>query len=130
VAGGYLSINIQKYGCLEITSRGKTVLRDDAAFHFREISDTKPFRKRSTSSRKSEVAALSDLNAAAFSQLKILRLELAKERTVPAYVIFSDATLLDMISKRPTNREEMLEVNGVGPGKFKKYGDIFLAALT
>ena len=130
VAGGYLSINIQKYGCLEITSRGKTVLRDDAAFHFREISGIKPFSKRSTSSRKNEVAALSDLNAAAFSQLKILRLELAKERTVPAYVIFSDATLLDMISKRPTNREEMLEVNGVGPGKFKKYGDIFLAALT
>jgi len=129
VAGGYLSINVQKYGCLEITSRGQTVLRDDAAFHFREISDTKPSSKRSTSSRKNDVAALSDPDVATFSQLKVLRLELAKERTVPAYVIFSDATLLDMISKRPTSREEMLEVNGVGPGKFEKYGDVFLAAL-
>jgi ATP-dependent DNA helicase RecQ len=130
VAGGYLSINVQKYGCLEITSRGQTVLRDDAAFHFREISETKPSSKRSISSRKNEVASLSDLDAAAFSQLKILRLELAKERTVPAYVIFSDATLLDMISKRPTCCKEMLEVNGVGPEKFEKYGDVFLAALT
>jgi len=130
VAGGYLSINVQKYGCLEITSRGQTVLRDDAAFHFREISHTKPSSKRSTSSRKNDVAALSDSDAAAFSQLKTLRLELAKERTVPAYVIFSDATLLDMIAKRPTSREAMLEVNGVGPGKFEKYGDIFLNALT
>jgi ATP-dependent DNA helicase RecQ len=130
VAGGYLSINVQKYGCLEITSRGKTVLLDDAAFHFREISNTKPSSKRSTSSRKNKVAALSDLDAAAFSELKTLRLELAKERTVPAYVIFSDATLLDMIAKRPTTRKEMLEVNGVGPGKFEKYGDIFLVALT
>ena len=130
VAGGYLSINVQKYGCLEITSRGETVLHDDAAFHFREISNTKPSSKRSTSSRKNKVAALSDLDAAAFSELKTLRLELAKERTVPAYVIFSDATLLDMIAKRPTTRKEMLEVNGVGPGKFEKYGDIFLVALT
>jgi ATP-dependent DNA helicase RecQ len=130
VAGGYLSINVQKYGCLEITSRGKTVLLDDAAFHFREISNTKPSSKRSTSSRKNKVAALSDLDAAAFSELKTLRLELAKERTVPAYVIFSDATLLDMIAKRPTTRKEMLEVNGVGHGKFEKYGDIFLVALT
>jgi superfamily II DNA helicase RecQ len=35
-----------------------------------------------------------------------------------------------MILKRPTSREEMLEVNGVGPGKFEKYGDVFLAALA
>ena len=129
VAGGFLSINIQKYGCLEITARGQAVLRDEAAFYFREMSDSKLSSVQRNSSRKNNVAVLSDSDTAIFSQLKSLRLELARERTVPAYVIFSDATLLDMIAKRPTCREEMLEVNGVGHGKFEKYGDVFLAAL-
>jgi len=129
VAGGFLSINIQKYGCLEITARGQTVLHDNAAFHFREMSDRKPTSVQRNSSRKNKVEVLSDADTATFSQLKSLRLELAREYTVPAYVIFSDATLLDMIAKRPTSREEMLEVNGVGYGKFEKYGDVFLAVL-
>jgi len=129
VSGGFLSINIQKYGCLEITTRGQSLMSDNSAFYFREISDTNLSRQQITASKKNKVIVLSEPDQAILSQVKTLRLELARKHKVPAYVIFSNATLLDMISKRPTCREEMLKVNGVGQAKFEKYGDIFLDFL-
>ncbi|MEG2097655.1 MAG: RecQ family ATP-dependent DNA helicase, partial [Pseudoflavonifractor sp.] len=61
--------------------------------------------------------------------LKKLRLDLAHTQGVPAFVIFSDSTLIDMCDKRPTTRQALLEVSGVGATKLNRYGDAFLAAL-
>ena len=63
------------------------------------------------------------------SALKARRRELAAERNVPAYVVFSDATLIDMAQLRPTNLELMASVNGVGPKKLETFGQIFLDVL-
>ncbi|MBT4934497.1 MAG: DNA helicase RecQ [Rhodospirillaceae bacterium] len=128
VAGGYLSINVEKYGRLEITARGQAVIEDNEAFLFKEISEA-PL-KSSKPSRSKAVQALSDQDAGVFSDVKALRLKLAKQNNVPAYVVFSDATLIDMVAKRPATREEMLGVSGVGPSKLEKYGDLFLEALS
>ena len=127
VAGGYLSINVQKYGCLEITQKGRAVLNYGEPFMFREISE-----KNVASSRKPEkvVQELCDVDASAFLELKALRLGLAQEKNVPAYVIFSDATLRDMVVKRPATRDQMLDVSGVGLTKFEAYGELFLAAIS
>ena len=127
---GILSINIQKYGRLEITTRGQSFLRDYSTFYFKDINGIKLSSKQITASRREKVTILSDTDETTLTQLKNLRLELARERSVPAYVIFSDATLLDMIAKRPTCREEMLEVSGVGQVKLEKYGDVFLEVLA
>ena len=129
VAGGYLSINVQKYGCLEITNRGQGVVQGDVPFLFRKIDRKKVKRLRASSSGDKAYQALFGPDADALAELKALRLRLAKERGVPAYVVFSDATLLDMVVKRPVNRDQMLEVNGVGPGKLEKYGDLFIEAM-
>lgn len=130
VAGGYLSINVQKYGCLEITARGRDVLSNNAPFMFREISEIKTTRSKKTSSRKREEQELSTQDADAFHDLKALRLKIAQDKNVPAYVVFSDTTLLDMIEKRPSTRDQMLEVNGVGPSKLEAYGEQFLEAIA
>jgi len=58
-----------------------------------------------------------------------LRKSLADRRKVPAYVIFSDATLLAMAAARPRSRAELLAVSGGGPKKLASYGDAFLAVL-
>ncbi len=68
-------------------------------------------------------------DATLFDRLKQLRRELATERGVPAYVVFSDATLLEMAAHKPKNRAELLAVAGVGPSKLERYGDQFLALL-
>ncbi|HSM09743.1 MAG TPA: RecQ family ATP-dependent DNA helicase, partial [Gemmatimonadota bacterium] len=64
-----------------------------------------------------------------FQRLRALRKRLADHHDVPAYVIFSDRTLWDMIDRRPRSLGEMLDVHGVGSTKLERYGDEFLSAL-
>jgi ATP-dependent DNA helicase RecQ len=64
-----------------------------------------------------------------FEELRALRRSLADERNVPAYVVFSDATLLAMTERRPTTEAELLSIGGVGPKKLESYGNAFLDAI-
>jgi ATP-dependent DNA helicase RecQ len=70
-----------------------------------------------------------DVDNPLLERLRELRRSLAKERNVPAYVIFNDATLLEMAHRLPTTPEELLLVPGVGPAKLERYGDRFLEQL-
>ena len=63
-------------------------------------------------------------------ELKQLRRKLAIEKNVPAYIIFSDATLTDMCKKLPMTSEEFLTVSGVGKTKLAQYGEIFLDTIN
>jgi ATP-dependent DNA helicase RecQ len=63
------------------------------------------------------------------ARLKEVRTMLAKEASVPAYVVFSDATLRDMCARRPLTAVQFLEVSGVGEIKLKRYGEIFMEAI-
>ncbi|MDX1661712.1 MAG: ATP-dependent DNA helicase RecQ [Gemmatimonadota bacterium] len=71
----------------------------------------------------------SEDDEALFQRLRGLRKEIADAQEVPAYVVFSDATLRDMVEKRPADESSMLGVSGVGPVKWERYGEAFLAAL-
>ena len=64
-----------------------------------------------------------------FEALRALRRRLADERGVPAYVIFNDATLLEMAAAIPSSEAELLSIGGVGPTKLEAYGEAFLDAL-
>ena len=56
-------------------------------------------------------------------------MRIAKQENVPAYIIFSNATLQDMANKAPVTAEEFLEVSGVGQAKAELYGEIFMAEI-
>lgn len=73
-----------------------------------------------------EVPVNSDL----LDALKVLRKGIASKMSVPAYVIFTDATLIDMCKKCPETPDEMLEVSGVGRTKLEKFGKQFLEEIT
>ena len=62
--------------------------------------------------------------------MKRLRLELARSKNVPAFVIFSDATLYEMIANQPKNLGEFSQINGVGPQKLEDYGEKFLQVIN
>lgn len=66
---------------------------------------------------------------ALFARLKSLRKQLADARGIPAYLVFSDAALAQMVERRPTTERELLAISGVGPKKLAQYGAAFLAAL-
>ena len=95
--------------------------------HYREILAS-PTTSKSRKSR-GPAKTLSEQDASLFAMLKAERLSLAQQQGVPAYVIFSDATLLDMIKRRPATLTEMSTVNGVGPSKLEKYGQDFLSVM-
>ncbi len=71
-----------------------------------------------------------DFDRELFERLRQKRSELASEMGVPAYLIFSDKTLKHLANDMPTNKEEMLEVNGVGLKKYEQFGEEFLALIN
>ncbi len=88
-----------------------------------------------TSTHHGHVPALSRsrpalLDDGLLSALKDLRTKLAQEAGVPAYIIFSNATLSDMAEKMPRTLTEFLEVSGVGEFKAERYGEQFLNAIN
>lgn len=74
---------------------------------------------------KSSASSGGDFDETLFAQLKILRKKLADERNVPAYIIFSDASLRQMARDCPTRREDFARISGVGEKKLKEFGEVF-----
>ncbi|TVR66210.1 MAG: ATP-dependent DNA helicase RecQ [Gemmatimonadales bacterium] len=72
---------------------------------------------------------LDPMEEALFEQLRSLRLELAREQGVPAYIVFNDRVLREMVQRRPSTPSQLLDIPGVGPAKLERYGDRFLSAL-
>jgi ATP-dependent DNA helicase RecQ len=70
-----------------------------------------------------------DVDQDLYQALRALRRELAEEKNVPAYVVFSDATLLEMAARRPTTLGELGSISGVGPTKLMRYGEVFLKVM-
>ena len=91
---------------------------------------TKGMRRRGEKQRPVASEALSSSDEAElFERLRRLRASIARERSVPAYVVFNDATLVEIARAKPTTEEELLGVSGVGPTKLERYGAQFLELL-
>ena len=78
---------------------------------------------------KSKQRSKTLLSSPLFEQLRALRRRLAEEESKPSFLIFSDATLQDMIRVKPKSLEQMLTVSGVGQHKLSHYGAYFLEVL-
>ena len=68
----------------------------------------------------------SGVNQELFHLLRKLRSEIAKEKSMPAFIVFGDATLRDIATRVPVTASEFLEVSGVGPKKLAQYGERFI----
>lgn len=77
-----------------------------------------------------EIHELDEEDRALFDALRSLRRDLAAEASVPAYIVFGDRVLLEMVQRRPESHEELLEVPGVGQTKLERYGDYFLDLIA
>lgn len=122
-------MDIAGYGGLKLSPSGEDVLRGNTEFSIRKIEAGSSKSNTSRQARKAD-QDLPDHLAGLLLALKALRRDLAKARNVPAYVVFSDATLREMCMERPTTMGEMAEINGVGPKKLEDYGALFLEQLS
>jgi ATP-dependent DNA helicase RecQ len=91
------------------------------------LGEAKPVKK----SQKVRLEKRADLpyESELFRELRALRREIANLRGIPAYLVFSDATLFAMAEERPTTEEALLRISGVGPKKLAEYGATFLELL-
>ncbi len=76
-----------------------------------------------------EATRIEGPSEALLGRLKKLRKRLADEKGIPAYIVFSDAVLIQMVAQRPQNESELLQINGIGPKKLTQYGELFLTEL-
>ena len=128
VSANYLYINIQRYGALQITNKAEQVLKGEEDYFYRKIEFETPIKNKKN---RAETIDSQILNAQKelFLALKSKRMEFARKRRVPAYIIFPDATLHQMLIHKPRSLEAMGKLNGVGPQKLEKYGEAFLSII-
>ena len=119
IAVNALKVNLEKYGALEITDKGSRILRGSETFMAKVLS--KVITSTAPTENSTVTPAILENNQKLLVELKKLRLALAKERSVPAFVIFSDKTLIQIANELPTSEEEFLSINGVGKTKLKAF---------
>ncbi|MDD9707113.1 MAG: DNA helicase RecQ [Paracoccaceae bacterium] len=114
----------ERHGALRMTDAARPILRDEASITLRSDSVAKPDR------RPAVKTLVSDEDAPLLSALKAKRRALAEAARVPAYVIFTDKTLIEMAETRPTTLDAMARIGGVGAKKLESYGATFLEVIT
>jgi len=123
VAQGYAE-KTGEYNILKVTPSGWQVLKGKETPRL-----LKPVEKKARKVSKAEKDSWKDVNRDLFEELRKLRKEIAQEKHVPPFVVFSDATLRDMARRMPVTRDAFLQVKGVGEAKNKQYGKRFIAAI-
>lgn len=123
----YLRVSDDQYPVVQLSNRSGEVIKSMEPVFMKlpkEIVKEKQVSKKRKSKSSDQPEDLS-----LFDKLKALRSELASKARVPAYIIFTDAALRDMASKKPTTLDAFLDVSGVGKAKQEKYGEIFIELI-
>ncbi|MDX1725803.1 MAG: DNA helicase RecQ [Pseudomonas sp.] len=126
VARGLADVDLEGYGGLRLSDSCRPLLRGEVTLQLRR--DLKPQHTAKTSSSAASQLVRGD-EREQWEALRALRRKLAEEHAVPPYVIFPDATLLEMLRSKPGTLAEMAQVSGVGARKLERYGEAFLEVL-
>ena len=127
---GLLEQTGDQYPVLSVTSRGIALLKDERSMPELELARQRtPRRDGGRAASRVEAESWEGVDRGLFERLRAVRLEVARARGVPPYVIFHDATLRDMARVRPTSVGALLAVRGVGARKAEDLGETFLAAI-
>lgn len=125
VARNLLTVDVEGYGSLRLTEEARPVLRGETRLYLRR--DHKPERKRAGRQQVSRFVSSADERL--WEALRRKRKELADEQGVPPYVIFHDATLMEMVEQRPGTLAQFARLSGVGERKLDLYGEEFLEVI-
>ncbi|WP_448924152.1 DNA helicase RecQ [Hoylesella nanceiensis] len=122
---GYIKKNIENYGILKITEKGKEFIEHPHSFMIVEDADFDNVDYDGASEGKA-----SALDEDLYRILKTLRSKVAKRHNLPPYVIFQDVSLEQMATMYPVNCQDLLNIQGVGEGKAKRYGKEFWECIS
>jgi ATP-dependent DNA helicase RecQ len=123
IARELLTVDAEGYGSLLLTEEARKVLLGKQTLFLRKDPEVK------VKGKKKSTTGLSGEDAELWEALRLCRKELADDQGVPPYVIFHDATLLEMVSQRPQSEKELKNIVGVGEKKLKSYARPFLSII-
>ncbi len=122
---GYLTKDIENYGLLKITPKGKEFMKKPVSF---KITEDNEFEEE-VEEVPIKGGASCAVDPVLYSMMKDLRKKLSKRLEVPPFVIFQDPSLEAMATTYPVTIEELQNIPGVGAGKAKRYGEEFVALI-
>jgi len=131
IARGVLAVDVDGHGSVILTEDARPVLRGERLLELRHAPVRGAGRRSRGSSgggRKPPVE-IATRDRSLWEALRALRRRLSEVAGVPAYVVFNDSTLADMIALKPRSPGEMAQVSGVGAAKLERYGDEFLDVI-
>ena len=129
-ATGLIAQDLMEHGRWWVTDEGWQVLRGKATIELRKDLAGGPATGASRRDRRAAASLVpSEADAPLLEALRALRTRLAQEQKVPAYVVFSDRTLVELATHRPSSPRAMREIHGVGDAKLERYGAAFLAVV-
>lgn len=120
---GFLFQNTEKFSVVEITNAGLAALKSR-----QKITLTKPVAAPAPDKEKHRAGEIA-CDEALFEKLRALRKQLADERSVPSYIIFSDVSLRQMARIYPTTDKDFARISGVGDKKLREFGTVFMAEI-
>jgi ATP-dependent DNA helicase RecQ len=135
LALGYLHADMAGFGGLSVTESSRAVLKGEVPITLRRdaVKPEKPARRtageRSVERAKKHGTPIAANDEPLWQALREARMRIAKEQGVPPYVIFHDATLLEMLRVKPTSTDEMAAISGVGSAKLMRYGQAFIEVI-
>ena len=140
VALGLLDVDVEGHGVLRLTAASRAVLKGEQTVALREepapAARARARRRRGSAGTPANggglvpaAATLDDGARRRFEALRAMRTELAREQSVPPYVIFHDATLAQIADGRPESLDDLAGISGVGGVKLERYGERVLATL-
>ena len=115
------AVQIGEFKVYKLTAFGVEVIKGS---HTIDLKKERLTVQKAKAKRK--VTFFDDYDAEIYDRLRELRREIASEKGIPPYIVFSDKTLKDLSVKQPESKEAMLEVHGIGEVKFERYGEAFL----
>lgn len=125
---GYVEIAHDDHNVLKLTPASKRVLFENEKVQLIKMKTLKE-RQEQEKEKSQQITVRQRATGELFEVLRQLRLKLARDRGIPPYLIFSDATLEEMAAMKPITQLEMSRVAGVGDFKLKEYGDVFLDTI-
>ncbi|NOX70216.1 MAG: DNA helicase RecQ [Gammaproteobacteria bacterium] len=124
---GLLSVDTAGYGAIQLTAKSRPLLRGEVELPLRR--DLLLSRKATKTKTKPKLLTIAEEDRDLWEALRDCRKRLADENNVPPYVIFHDATLMQMATEKPQSSAALLEISGVGQTKLDRYGPEFLEVV-
>ncbi len=122
VSAGYVNVDVEGYGGLQLTEASRTLLRGEHTMSLRKERRSKDAKKVS----RGAATHFSGTDEALWEALRNKRQALAQAQNVPPYVIFHDSTLAEMVRLQPQTFAELGQISGVGSRKLERYGRVFI----